>query len=88
MIGKLYVLSLFYMIYVASISSALRWFTPFLTSRLLATLDLHNPHKPTSYLPRSYRRPLCELRLLNTQISDTRVGGDARNGTVFAECDV
>ncbi|KAF8260073.1 hypothetical protein EI94DRAFT_1749648 [Lactarius quietus] len=58
-IGKLYVLSLFYQLYVASISPALQWFTSFPTS-CLAMLDINYQ---TSSLRGSHRHSLCLRRL-------------------------
>lgn len=70
MIGKLYVLSMFYMVYVASISSTFRSFLMSLSSNA-------QPPQRDGQHPTFISTLTIPMDVLNTHTRDPRVGDDA-----------
>lgn len=83
MIGKLYVLSMFYLMCVASISeSMIHAISDVMSSNALQHLPLQHPDEQSimciSTLP-------TQTEAMNTLTQEARVGGDTCGGSVVAE---
>ncbi len=84
MIGKLYVLSLFYMVCVTSISPASRCFTTISDIVSSNAQPLQPDERPTTFI--STLTVPTEAMVMYTRTRDARVGGVASGEIVAAEC--